>query len=321
MSRLSFRSVFVSDVHLGLRDCQAGYLLDFLRSMHCERLYLVGDIIDFENMQKRPFWHADHGEVLAEILAIVARGTQRDLHPGQSRRGAAPLRRPALRRRRYRARCGACRGRTAGAIASATATSTTATSTAPEWLLVLGDVLQGFICGSTAACNGVMRRLGLHYRPLSIMIKTRIADRAHASSATSRRASPPAARADGFDGHICGHIHYGRIARARRLRLHQRRRLGRALHGAGRACRRRVRAAALDRAAAHAGGAARRRRWRQRVAAPGRCVIFPLPLAGEGWGEGKLATTSPHPACGPTLPRGGRGGCHGGGGGISNTYT
>ena len=75
MSRLPFRSVFVSDVHLGLRDCQAGYLLDFLRSMQCERLYLVGDIVDFESMQKKPFWHASHGDVLAEIFAIVARGT------------------------------------------------------------------------------------------------------------------------------------------------------------------------------------------------------------------------------------------------------
>ena len=52
MSRLPFRSVFVSDVHLGLRDCQALYLLDFLRSVECERLYLVGDIVDFENLEQ-----------------------------------------------------------------------------------------------------------------------------------------------------------------------------------------------------------------------------------------------------------------------------
>ena len=47
MSRLCYRSVFVSDVHLGLPNCQAAYLLDFLRSIECEHLYLVGDIIDF----------------------------------------------------------------------------------------------------------------------------------------------------------------------------------------------------------------------------------------------------------------------------------
>ena len=51
MTRLSYRSVFVSDVHLGYASCRADYLLDFLRSLRCERLYLVGDIVDLENMQ------------------------------------------------------------------------------------------------------------------------------------------------------------------------------------------------------------------------------------------------------------------------------
>ena len=42
----SYRSVFISDVHLGTADCQAEYLLDFLNQVRCETLYLVGDIID-----------------------------------------------------------------------------------------------------------------------------------------------------------------------------------------------------------------------------------------------------------------------------------
>ena len=74
MSR-RYRSIFISDVHLGLRDCQAAYLLDFLRSTSAERLYLVGDIIDLENMLLKPYWHADHSAVLVELLAIAARGT------------------------------------------------------------------------------------------------------------------------------------------------------------------------------------------------------------------------------------------------------
>ena len=79
MSRHQFRSIFVSDVHLGLRDCQAHYLLDFLRSVSCERLYLVGDIIDFENMQKRPFWHASHGEIIHEILGIAENANEAEV--------------------------------------------------------------------------------------------------------------------------------------------------------------------------------------------------------------------------------------------------
>ena len=209
MSRLSFRSVFVSDVHLGLRDCQAGYLLDFLRSMQCERLYLVGDIIDFENMQKRPWWHADHSEVLAELLAIVARGTRVTYIPGNH---DAVLRRFAGQRfagvdialdavhvaadgRRYRVSHG---------------DEHDSASTAPAWLLRLGDVMQGFLCALNRRCNALMRRLGLHYRPLSIMLKSRIGTARRFIRDFETRVAA-AARADGFDGHICGHIHYGRI--------------------------------------------------------------------------------------------------------------
>ena len=209
MSRLSFRSVFVSDVHLGLRDCQAGYLLDFLRSMQCERLYLVGDIIDFENMEKRPWWHADHGAVLAELLAIVARGTRVTYIPGNH---DAVLRRFAGQRfagvdialdavhvaadgRRYRVSHG---------------DEHDSASAAPAWLLRLGDVLQGFICASNRRCNALLRRLGLHYRPLSIMLKSRIGTARRFIRDFETRVAT-AARAAGYDGHICGHIHYGRI--------------------------------------------------------------------------------------------------------------
>ncbi len=210
MSRLSYRSVFVSDVHLGLRDCQARYLLDFLRSVQCERLYLVGDIIDFENLQKRPFWHAAHGDVVTEILAIAARGTKVTYIPGNH---DAMLRRFAGQRfagveialdavhigpdgRRYRVSHGDEHDKT---------------GTAPKWLLVLGDVLQGFICGLNRRCNGLLQRLGLRYRPLSIFIKTHVPT-AHRFIRDFETRVAAAARAGGFDGHICGHIHYGRIA-------------------------------------------------------------------------------------------------------------
>ena len=82
MTRHRFRSIFISDVHLGLRDCQAAYLLNFLRTTSSERLYLVGDILDIENAQRSPFWHPAHGDVLAEIFAIAARGTRVTYIPG-----------------------------------------------------------------------------------------------------------------------------------------------------------------------------------------------------------------------------------------------
>jgi UDP-2,3-diacylglucosamine pyrophosphatase LpxH len=209
MPRLRFRSVFISDVHLGLRDCQAAYLLDFLRSMSCDRLYLVGDIVDLENLERRPWWHADHGAVLAEIMAIAARGTHVTYIPGNH---DAALRRFAGQRfagvdialdavhigadgRRYRVSHGD--------------EFDTGTS-APAWLVRVGDVMQGFICSLNRIGNGVLRRLGLRYLPLSILIKTHLATARNFIRDFETRVAA-AARTAGLDGHICGHIHYGRI--------------------------------------------------------------------------------------------------------------
>lgn len=209
MTRLSFRSVFVSDVHLGYADCQAVYLLDFLRSMQCKRLYLVGDIVDLENMAKRPFWNASHSAVVAEILAIAARGTEVIYIPGNH---DAELRRLAGQRiagiqfalnavhvgadgRRYRVSHG-------DEYDNADA--------APAWWLQLGDALQGFICAMNRRCNSLLCHCGLHYRPLSIMIKRRVATAWRFIEGFEARVTERA-RADGFDGHICGHIHYARM--------------------------------------------------------------------------------------------------------------
>ena len=209
MTRLSYRSVFVSDVHLGYASCRADYLLDFLRSLRCERLYLVGDIVDLENMAKRPYWHPSHGEVVAEILAIAARGTRVTYIPGNH---DASLRRLAGQRiagvefaldavhvaadgRRYRVSHG-------DEFDDHAAT--------PAWLLRLGDVLQGFVCAMNRHCNALLRLFGWRYRPLSILLKTRIATAFRFIREFEQRVADDA-RAAGFDGHICGHIHYAHL--------------------------------------------------------------------------------------------------------------
>jgi len=209
MQRLAFRSVFVSDVHLGLRECQAGYLLDFLRSIRCEQLYLVGDILDIENMARRPYWHADHGAVIAQVLALAAGGTRVTYIPGNH---DAPLRRMAGHRvcgieialesehrgadgRRYRVSHG---DEFDGGVAI------------PAWLQRLGDVLQGVLCSANRRVNHVLRALGMHYRPFSIRLKSRVA-RARRFILDFENRVADRARRDGFDGHICGHIHYGSL--------------------------------------------------------------------------------------------------------------
>ncbi|HEX6834372.1 MAG TPA: UDP-2,3-diacylglucosamine diphosphatase [Rudaea sp.] len=204
-----YRSIFISDVHLGLRDCQAHYLLDFLRSTRCERLYLVGDIVDFENLAITPFWHASHAAVLGEILAIAARGTRVTYIPGNH---DAVMRRFAGQRfagidiatnavhvgadgRRYRVSHG---------------DEFDGDTSAPAWLVKVGDVLQRFICATNRIGNNLRRRFGLRYRPISIAVKSRIAAARRFIRDFETRVGSDA-KAQGFDGHICGHIHFGRI--------------------------------------------------------------------------------------------------------------
>ena len=76
------RSVFISDVHLGSRDCRAEALLDFLRGVRCEQLYLVGDIVDLWCLRRGFYWPASHAEVLREILRKAGTGTRVVYVPG-----------------------------------------------------------------------------------------------------------------------------------------------------------------------------------------------------------------------------------------------
>ena len=67
------RSIFLSDIHLGTRACQARRLLDFLRVHECENLYLVGDIVDFWAMSRSVCWSAEQNTVVQKILRQARR--------------------------------------------------------------------------------------------------------------------------------------------------------------------------------------------------------------------------------------------------------
>ncbi|WP_006788669.1 UDP-2,3-diacylglucosamine diphosphatase [Thiorhodospira sibirica] len=79
---MHYRSVFISDVHLGTRECRAGELLQFLQSMHCETLYLVGDILDLWDMHQRVYWPATHTQIVQTILDKARQGTRVIYIPG-----------------------------------------------------------------------------------------------------------------------------------------------------------------------------------------------------------------------------------------------
>ena len=81
-TKMHYRSVFISDVHLGFHGCSAKFLLDFLDRMECETLYLVGDIIDFRYMKKKCRWPKSHRDVLLKICEKARSGTRVVFVPG-----------------------------------------------------------------------------------------------------------------------------------------------------------------------------------------------------------------------------------------------
>lgn len=72
---MPYRTLWISDVHLGRPGCQAELLADFLRRHDCERLYLVGDIIDGWKLRQHWYWPQAHANVVREILSKAERGT------------------------------------------------------------------------------------------------------------------------------------------------------------------------------------------------------------------------------------------------------
>jgi UDP-2,3-diacylglucosamine pyrophosphatase LpxH len=79
---LRVRSIFVSDIHLGTRGCQAERLLEFLRTHHAEYLFLIGDIVDFWAMSRGIHWTAAQNTVVQKVLRRARHGEQVFLIPG-----------------------------------------------------------------------------------------------------------------------------------------------------------------------------------------------------------------------------------------------
>jgi len=209
MTTYRCRSAFISDVHLGTADCKTAYLLDFLRKLRCETLYLVGDIIDMEALDRHACWSAGHSAVIAEIFALARRGVDVVYIPGNH---DAPLRGLHGQRfggvrieldavhvgadcRRYRVSHGdefdpARIGR--------------------SWMQHLGEAMHRLVCWSNRRVHAVRQRTELPYLPFSIIVKSRVRMALAYIRAYEERVARDA-RERGFDGHICGHIHFGHV--------------------------------------------------------------------------------------------------------------
>jgi len=77
-----YRTIWISDIHLGTRGCKAEYLVDFLRYNDAATLYLVGDIVDGWRLRKSWYWPQAHNDVVQKLLRMVRKGSRVIYIPG-----------------------------------------------------------------------------------------------------------------------------------------------------------------------------------------------------------------------------------------------
>ena len=70
-----FKTIWISDIHLGTRGCSADALLDFLKFTDSDKLYLVGDIIDGWRLKKTWYWPQAHNDIVQKVLRKARKGT------------------------------------------------------------------------------------------------------------------------------------------------------------------------------------------------------------------------------------------------------
>ena len=79
---MHYRTMFVSDIHLGTKQCQIEYLLKFIHDNTFDNIFLVGDIIDIHALSHKWYWHKDHNTFIQKILRMSRKGTQVVMIPG-----------------------------------------------------------------------------------------------------------------------------------------------------------------------------------------------------------------------------------------------
>ena len=205
------RTIFISDVHLGTRGCKAELLADFLAANACETLYLVGDIVDGWQLQRRWFWNADQTRVVHEILKKADAGTRVVYIPGNHDEFL----------RKY---CGRV---IAGIEIKAEAIHETADGKRlwvlhgdvfdsvidyAKWLAHVGDRAYSFALALNDRLHAIRRALGMPYWSLSAYLKRAVKNAVEYVSRYEEIVARATA-AKGVDGVMCGHIHQAEMRR------------------------------------------------------------------------------------------------------------
>ena len=203
------RAVWISDLHLGTPGCRATALLDFLRCVECDTLYLVGDIIDGWQLRRQWYWPQSHNDVVQKVLRKARKGTRVVFVPGNhdefARRyvehnfGGVDVVEDCV----HRTLDGRLLWVTHGDLFDGVVQHA-------RWLAFLGDKMYDVALELNRHFNSLRARLGLPYWSLSKYLKLRV-KRAVNFISDFEAALAREARRRGVDGVVCGHIHHAEI--------------------------------------------------------------------------------------------------------------
>jgi UDP-2,3-diacylglucosamine pyrophosphatase LpxH len=206
---IKVRTAWISDVHLGTPGCQAQALLEFLKQVDCDTLYLVGDIIDGWQLRRSWYWPQAHNDVVQKLLRKARKGTRVIFIPGNHDEFARKF-----------------VGHSFGGVEVADEwIHTTADGRrlwvthgdlydgviqCARWLALLGDSLYEFTLKLNRHLNSWRARAGLPYWSLSKYLKLKV-KRAVSYVGDFEAALAREARKRGVDGLVCGHIHHAEM--------------------------------------------------------------------------------------------------------------
>lgn len=204
-----YRAIWLSDIHLGTRGCQADMLLDFLKHTESDVLYLVGDIVDGWRLKKSWYWPQAHNDVVQKILRRARKGTSVFLIPGNHDEafreyvglqfGGVTILEDTIHTAADGKRYLVIHGDQFDAVVRYA-----------KWLAFVGDTAYTFILWVNTLFNKVRRRLGFPYWSLSAYLKHKT-KKAVEFIGDYETALTEEARRRQVDGVICGHIHHAEM--------------------------------------------------------------------------------------------------------------
>lgn len=201
-----YRTLFLSDIHLGTRGSQAEMLVDFLKEHDADTIYLVGDILDFWRIKRGAIWPQAHNNVLQLLLNKVRKGSRVIYIPGNhddglrdycgSKFGGIELLRDTVHTMADGRRYVVMHGDEFDVVVRYA-----------KWLAFLGDRGYQLAMFCNWPLNVVRRRLGLGYWSLSSYLKYRVKTAVNFIGDFEASLADEAKRREA-DGIICGHIHH-----------------------------------------------------------------------------------------------------------------